>query len=178
VDKQLEERIAAAGSEEERERLRGLIGKAGVANAKIAYARFKEITASERWQSLAAEGARVQRCLWASTSTKNPSYRDVIYVEELIGPDTINTMPQTTLDAFRDHGIVRQTLDEDVEGAFAHIRRLAAEGIDFRALTDDLQTQGVELFSESFRKAYDTVREKRERTIAEQGGVGATARAE
>lgn len=152
-----------------------LAGKAGVANAKIAYAKFREIFGSDRWQALATEGARVQRPLWASTSTKNPSYRDVIYVEELIGPDTINTMPQNTLDAFREHGQLRDSLEEDVEAAFQHIRDLAVIGIDFRAVTDELQTQGVDLFADSFKKAHETVRAKAERVRAELGGVGARA---
>jgi len=151
-----------------------LSGKAGVANAKIAYAKFLEITASDRWKVLAAKGAMVQRPLWASTSTKNPTYRDVIYVEELIGPDTINTLPEVTLNAFRDHGAVRRTIDEDVDAAFAAIRALEDAGIDFRALTDELQVQGVKAFVDSFEKARDTVRQKRDDLLGEvKGSVGA-----
>jgi transaldolase len=173
VDKELDEAIAAGG---DRAKLEALKGKAGVANARIAYAKYKEIFAGERWQKLAAAGARVQRCLWASTSTKNPTYRDVIYVEELIGPDTINTMPQNTLDAFKDHGELRgNTVEEDVDGAFAHVRALADAGIDLRAVTAELQTQGVELFSESFARANATVREKRDRILTEKG-AGTAAR--
>jgi transaldolase len=176
VDQQLEEKIKAAGSESEREKLRGLLGKAGVANARIAYAKFKEIFSGDRWKALEAAGARVQRCLWASTSTKNPAYRDVIYVEELIGKHTINTMPQSTLDAFRDHGVVRKSLEENVDEAFAHVHRLRDEGIDFFAVTEELQTQGVQLFADAFKKATETVKEKREKILAEkQHGVGAAA---
>jgi transaldolase len=176
VDQQLEEKMKAAGSEAEREKLRGLLGKAGVANAKIAYAKFKEIFSGDRWKALEAAGARVQRCLWASTSTKNPAYRDVIYVEELIGKHTINTMPQSTLDAFRDHGLVRKSLEENVDEAFAHIHRFRDAGIDFFAVTEELQTQGVKLFSDAYKKATETVKEKREKVLAEkQRGVGAAA---
>jgi transaldolase len=176
VDQQLEEKIKTVGSEAERERLRGLLGKAGVANAKIAYAKFKEIFSGDRWKALEVAGARVQRCLWASTSTKNPAYRDVIYVEELIGRNTINTMPQSTLDAFRDHGVVRKSLEENVDEAFAHIHRLSDAAIDFFAVTEELQTQGVKLFADAFTKATQTVKEKRAKILAEkQHGVGAAA---
>ena len=170
IDKKLDEQIAAGG---DRAKLEALKGKAGVANAKIAYAKFKEIFSGERWARLAAAGARVQRCLWASTSTKNPAYRDVIYVEELLGRDTINTMPQSTLDAFREHGRLRNSLDEDVGGAFAHVKALAAAGIELKAVTDELQTQGVDLFIDSYNKANAVVREKSAKMHA-----GATARGE
>lgn len=174
VDAQLEEKIKAASNEAEREALRELLGKAGVANARIAYAKFKEIFSGDRWKALASAGARVQRCLWASTSTKNPAYRDVIYVEELIGKNTINTMPQSTLDAFRDHGVARKSLEENVDEAFAHIHRLRDAGIDFSAATEELQTQGVQLFTDAFTKASHMVKEKREKILAEkQHGVGA-----
>ncbi len=176
VDGRLEEKIKAVQSDLERQRLSALLGKAGVANAKIAYAKFQEIFSGDRWAALAARGARVQRCLWASTSTKNPDYRDVLYVEELIGPDTINTMPQNTLDAFRDHGVVAATLAKGVDDARAHIRELEAVGIDFRAVTDELQVQGVKLFADSFAKARATVEEKRDRILAGGKGIGAASR--
>jgi transaldolase len=175
ADSKLDGLIAVSRSEEDRQKLEALKGKAGVANARIAYAKYKEIFSGERWARLEAAGARVQRCLWASTSTKNPSYRDVIYVEELIGPDTINTLPQATLDAFREHGRLRNSLEEDVDAAFAHIKALEDAGIDFRGLTDELQTQGVDLFIDSYRKANDTVRQKRDKILAEKG-AGAAAR--
>ena len=162
VDKRLAEKMAAASSGGEREELRRLLGKAGIANAKIAYAKYKEIFSSPRWRALAERGARVQRCLWASTSTKNPDYRDVMYIEGLIGPDTINTIPQSTLDAFREHGEAAPTLERDVDEARGVIQRLEQAGIDFRAVTDELQVEGVDLFCESFRKANESIRQKRE----------------
>jgi transaldolase len=164
VDTELEARIATAASEIERDRLRALMGKAGVANAKVAYARFKELFSGARWEALAAKGARVQRPLWASTGTKNPAYSDVLYIEELIGPDTINTMPQATLEAFKDHGIVRDTLEQDVDAASAQLAELEAIGVDFKAITDKLQVDGV------------TLERKRTELRAEMGrGIGATA---
>ncbi len=166
VDERLKTVIAASGSATRRRYLENMLGKAGIANAKIAYAKFKEIVASPRWRALAEKGARVQRCLWASTSTKNPAYRDVMYVEGLIGPDTVNTLPQSTLDAFRDHGVVAPTLEANVEGAFAHIRQLEADGIDFKAVTDDLQTQGVKLFCDSFDQAKATIERRRQELLA------------
>jgi transaldolase len=171
VDQKLQEKIERATSESEREELRSLLGKAAVANAKIAYAKFKEIFSSPRWMVLAEAGAKVQRPLWASTSTKNPEYRDVMYVEPLIGPDTINTMPLSTLEAFRDHGVVKQTLEEGVDEAFATIRRLEALGIDFKAVTDELQVQGVKLFSDSFAKVNDSLKQKREALLSERAGA-------
>jgi len=166
TDKKLEEKIAKAGSDKEREELKSLLGKAGIANAKIAYAKFKEIFSGTRWKVLGDGGARVQRCLWASTSTKNPNYRDVMYAEGLIGPDTINTMPQSTLDAFRDHGVVAPTLEKDVDEAFATIERLEAAGISFKAVTDELQLEGVRLFADSFAKANESIKQKWDALVA------------
>jgi transaldolase len=171
VDQKLQEKIERATSESERQELRALLGKAAVANAKIAYAKYKEIFSSPRWMVLAEAGAKVQRCLWASTSTKNPEYRDVMYVEPLIGPDTINTMPLSTLEAFRDHGVVKERLDDGIEEAFATIRKLEEIGIDFRAATDELQVQGVKLFSDSFAKANESIKQKREALVAERAGA-------
>ncbi len=128
-----------------------LRGRAAVANAKLAYARFQEVFSGARWERLAAAGAQVQRPLWASTSTKNPAYRDVIYVEELIGPHTVNTMPLATVKAFADHGAARRTVDAGVEQARADFAALAAVGIDMDAVTDELQRDGVEKFAASFR---------------------------
>lgn len=166
VDTMVDERLEALAEREtdaaRREYLLSLRGKAGVANAKLAYAKFKEIVATDRWRRLAAAGAHVQRCLWASTSTKNPAYRDVIYVEELIGPDTINTMPQTTMDAFRDHGRVAPTLEQGLDDARAHMQKLAEAGVDIKEVTDELQKQGVKLFTDSFRKAVESIRQKQE----------------
>jgi transaldolase len=166
VDEKLKEKIDVATDESQREELTSLLGKAAVANAKIAYAKYQEIFSSTRWKVLEEAGARVQRCLWASTSTKNPEYRDVMYVEPLIGPDTINTMPLSTLDAFRDHGVVASTLEKDVDNAFETIRRLEKAGINFKAVTDELQVQGVKLFSDSFAKANASIKEKRDALVA------------
>jgi transaldolase len=171
VDEKLQQKIEAATSDGEREKLRRLLGKAGIANAKIAYAKYKEIFSSPRWLVLAEAGAKVQRCLWASTSTKNPEYRDVMYVEQLIGLDTINTMPQNTLDAFREHGVLAATLEKNVDEGFAVIRALEDAGIDFKAVTDELQVQGVKLFSDSFAKANESIRQKRDALLAERAGA-------
>jgi transaldolase len=160
VDKMLEEKLAAAPNESEREGIRSLFGRAAIANAKLAYRRFQEVFGTERFARLHARGARVQRPLWASTSTKNPEYRDVIYVEELIGPDTVNTMPLATVEAFADHGVARRTVDEDVGGAQAMITQLEAFGIDFAAVTRDLQLEGVEKFVDPFRVLLRRIEEK------------------
>ncbi len=162
-------RDRGGADEREREELRSLLGKAAVANAKIAYAKYKEIFSSDRWKVLEEAGARVQRCLWASTSTKNPEYRDVMYVEPLIGRDTINTMPLSTLDAFREHGFLAETLEKGVDEAFATIRQIEKAGIDFKAVTDELQVQGVKLFTDSFMKANASIKEKRDALV----GAGA-----
>lgn len=171
VDKQLEERARAAGTPQERQRLESLMGEAAIANTKIAYRRFQEIFGGERFQALSASGgARVQRCLWASTSTKNPNYSDVIYAEGLIGPDTVDTMPQATLDAFRDHGHPAVTLDQGVDAALDTLRQLAEVGIDLRQVTDQLQVDGVQLFTDSYRKLIQGLREKRQAILAEAVG--------
>ena len=123
VDKLLEERLAATDDEAKRERIRSLLGKAAIANAKLAYRRYQEIFGSDRFARLRERGAQVQRPLWASTSTKNPEYRDVVYVEELIGPDTVNTMPLATVEAFADHGVAERTVDRDVDEATLRVRK-------------------------------------------------------
>ena len=162
TDDKLKAKIDTTGSEAEKAHLSSLTGKAAVANAKVAYEKYREIFSGPRWDALAAKGARVQRCLWASTSTKNPDYRDVIYVEDLIGPDTVNTLPQNTLDAFRDHGRAALTLEQGVAEAHDVIRRIESAGISFKAVTDELQTQGVKLFCDSFDKAVESIVQKRE----------------
>jgi len=135
------------------ERLAALRGKAAIANAKRAYRLFRERFSGPRWAALAAKGAQLQRPLWASTSTKNPSYRDVLYVEELIGPDTVNTMPPATLEAFRDHGITRRTVDAGVAEADQLLADLDAVGIRLDAVTDQLLAEGLA----SFQKSFDTL---------------------
>jgi transaldolase len=136
-----------------------LRGKAAVANAKLAYRRFSEIVASDRWQRLAAEGATVQRTLWASTGTKNPEYSDILYVDELIGPDCVNTMPEGTIAAFQDHGTVARTVDADVDEARASIAALAEAGVSLDAVTKKLEIDGVKAFSDSFDSLIETIRQ-------------------
>lgn len=159
ADQMIEARLEAA-DEAGKERLRGLMGKVAVANAKLTYKRYKEIMQGEGWQALAGRGARPQRLLWASTSTKNPGYRDVLYVEELVGEDTVNTVPPATLDAFRDHGKVRKSLDEDVEGASETMAALERAGVSMQEVTDQLLEDGVRLFSEAFDKLLATIEEE------------------
>lgn len=159
ADQMIEARLDAA-DEAGKERLRALMGKVAVANAKLTYKRYKEIMQGEGWQALAGRGARPQRLLWASTSTKNPGYRDVLYVEELVGEDTVNTVPPATLDAFRDHGKVRKSLDEDVEGASETMAALERAGVSMQEVTDQLLEDGVRLFSEAFDKLLATIEEE------------------
>lgn len=166
VDAQLEALARDASDDARRDHLKGLMGRAAVANAKVAYARFQEVFSGPRWAALEAQGAKVQRPLWASTSTKNPAYRDVLYVEELVGPHTVNTMPLNTVEAFADHGVARRTVNEDVEGARALLRELAAHGIDLDAITEELQRDGVDKFAVSFRGMMKVVGEKLARVAA------------
>lgn len=159
VDDTIEKRLEDA-DEAQKEALRALMGKVAIANAKLTYKRYKEILQGEGWQALASKGARPQRLLWASTSTKNPDYRDVVYVDELIGEDTVNTIPPATLDAFRDHGEPRQSLAEDVEDAAATMEALERAGVSMKEVTDTLLEDGVRLFSEAFDKLLAAVDEE------------------
>jgi transaldolase/glucose-6-phosphate isomerase len=160
IDARVEERLAAA-SAGEREMLRSLLGKVAIANAKLAYVRYAHVYATPRWRALAARGARPQRLLWASTGAKNPRYRDTLYVEELVGPDTVNTVPAATLAAFRDHGRARQSLTEDLEDAHETMARLAEAGIAMSEVTAQLVTEGVALFADAFDKLLGAVEKKR-----------------
>jgi len=161
VDKLLEEKIAAARDGETKARLARLEGRVAIANAKLAAQRCKRLFAGARWKALEKRGAKAQRLLWASTGTKNKAYSDVLYVEELVGPDTINTMPPATLDSFRDHGRIRgDTLGEGVEEAARVLDDLAATGISLDAVTDKLTEEGVRLFIESTDKALAALRAK------------------
>lgn len=160
VDAALEKMLATETDEARKARIRSVMGRAAIANAKIAYARFQEIFSGERWERLRAQGAHVQRPLWASTSTKNPDYRDVMYVEELIGPDTVNTVPLATLEAFADHGVAARTIDKDLDRARAELATLAELGVDLDEVTEHLQTEGVEKFAKSFRGMITGVGEK------------------
>ncbi len=160
VDALLEARLRETADPSRQALLRGLMGQAAIANAKVAYQRFKRIFSEAPFLALKERGARVQRPLWASTSTKNPAYRDVVYVEELIGPDTVNTMPPATLEAFRDHGRVRPTLEEGVERAHQVLAQLAALGIDMERVYADLQAAGIQAFADSFAALLGCIRER------------------
>ncbi len=166
ADQQLEAKLAAARSLEEQKKIEALMGRTAVANAKLAYRRFQEIFSTPRFEGLARKGARVQRMLWASTSTKNPKYGDILYVQELIGPDTVNTMPLATMTAYRDHGKPRATVEENLEAAREMMAQLKECGIDLRAITQKLEDQGVELFAKDFRKLLDVIEEKRKSVLA------------
>ena len=149
IDKRLDALIAKA-PQGEKERLQMLKGRAAIANAKLAYKLFREKFSGPRWEALAKQGARVQRPLWASTSTKNPAYRDVMYVEDLIGPDTVDTMPPATIEAFEDHGVVARTVDKKVGVAEALLKEIEAVGIPMREVTEKLLVEGIASFQKSF----------------------------
>ena len=166
VDKLLQERELRAGTPAERERCRKLLGRAAVANTRLVYQKFREIFSGSRFLRLKQKGFRVQRPLWASTSTKNPRYRDVLYVEELIGPDTVNTMPLETLSAFRDHGVVRATLEENPDDARQTWVRLQALGIDMNAVTLKLQEDGVKLFADAFDRLLASIQSKQQAVLS------------
>lgn len=161
VDAQLE-RIAAAAGEPQRKRLLDLRAKAAIANAKLAYEHYQRVIGSSRWKKLGARGAQSQRLLWASTSTKNPSYPDTLYIDELIGPETVNTIPPATLDAFRDHGRLEATLDRDLPGAKAALGAVAAAGISLEAVTAQLLDEGVKLFADAFDRLLEAVSRARQ----------------
>lgn len=175
IDKRLDERAAEAPPSE-RERLESLKGQVAIANAKQAYALFTKLLASPRWQRLAEAGAVPQRLLWASTSAKNPAYRDVVYVEELIGPDTVNTMPPETIDAFRDHGVAKATLGEEMAAANRRLEALAAAGISLDRATDELLADGVAKFVEPFRKLLGAIATKAESLRSAAAGEATVTR--
>jgi transaldolase/glucose-6-phosphate isomerase len=156
-------RLPAAATPREQAQLRGLCGKVAVANAKLAYQRYQELFGGSRWEALASVGAQTQRLLWASTGTKSPAYADVVYVEELIGPDTVSTIPPSTLDAFRDHGRPRASLAEDPESARDTIDMVAQAGISLKQVTDGLLVDGVRLFSEAFEQLLKAIDRQRTR---------------
>jgi transaldolase len=162
VDSEADKRLDAIGSDE----ALALRGKLAVANAKLAYRLYGELFAGSRWEPLAAQGATPQRCLWASTSTKNPDYPDTIYVDELIGPETVNTMPLETIEAFQDHGTVARTLDTGLDAAEEVLDALERVGVDYDDVTDTLEREGVEKFSDSFEQLLDGVRAKRSELAA------------
>jgi transaldolase/glucose-6-phosphate isomerase len=152
IDSLLNDKLKAMTDASQQALLKSVLGKVAIANGKLTYQAYQRIFSGPRWQALAAKGAQTQRVLWASTSTKNPAYRDVIYVEELIGPDTVNTMPPATIDAFRDHGLLRNSLTEDVAGAKKVMDDLARTGISMKQVTDKLTDDGVKLFADAFDK--------------------------
>ena len=154
VDTEADRRLGEVGRED-------LQGRLATDNAKLAYEHYLEVFSGERWDALAAKGARPQRCLWASTSTKNPAYRDVLYVEELIGPATVNTMPFETIAAFQDHGESRETLTEGLDAARALLDELASAGIDYDDVTETLEREGVQKFSDSFASLLSGIDAKR-----------------
>jgi len=157
IDATVSERLKNSKDSREQEQLKRLLGKVAIANAKQTYAKYQKVFSGDRWQALASKGAQTQRVLWASTSTKNPKYRDVLYVEELIGLDTVNTIPPATLDAFRDHGHARASLTEDVEEANRVMETVAELGISMKEVTDKLTEDGVRLFAEAFDKLLEAV---------------------
>jgi transaldolase len=150
VDTETDRRLEELGRQD-------LQGRLAIANAKLAYECYGRLFSGERWGRLAAAGARPQRCLWASTSAKNPAYRDVLYVEELIGPETVNTMPLETIEAFQDHGVVAETLTQGVDEARALLGELAAAGVDYDDVVATLEREGVEKFADSFRQLRDEI---------------------
>jgi transaldolase/glucose-6-phosphate isomerase len=158
IDVQADKQLEAKGETE-------LMGKVAIANAKLAYQLFKEAFTSERFLKLRDKGARVQRPLWASTGTKNPKYRDVLYVESLIGPDTVNTIPPATYDAFRDHGTVQLTLEQDVDEARRVLEEFEAKGFSLNAITEKLTAEGVKSFNDSFAQLMDTIEARRDSVV-------------
>src|SRR4051794_1026090 len=159
VDTEADKRLDEAGHPE-------LKGKLAIANAKLAYQTYQEVFSGEAWEALEAKGASKQRCLWASTSTKNPDYRDVIYVEELVGRDTVNTMPRATVEAVLDHGEIRDSLEEDVDGAKQLLKDLEAAGIDYDDVVDTLEKEGVQKFADSFKELFADIESKRDQLVA------------
>ena len=169
VDRELDEKIARANDPTEKQRLAALKGKVAIANAKLAYQDYKRLFSGARWDKLAAKGAKPQRLLWASTGTKNKDYSDVLYVEELIGPNTINTVPPATLDAFRDHGTPRDSLEENIEDARHVLSELEKSGISLDVITTELVKDGVRLFADAADKLYGAVAHKRAAVLG--GGI-------
>jgi transaldolase len=154
IDTETDKRLEAVGAPE------SLRGKLAVANARLAYQHYKEAFSGPRWEYLASKGATPQRVLWASTSTKNPAYPDTLYVDELIGPDTVNTMPGETIELYQDHGDPRPRLELDLDGARKLFDDLAAAGVDYEDVTETLEREGVEKFEDSFNQLLASLREK------------------
>jgi transaldolase len=160
VDTEADKRLDAIGGHDE------LKGTLAIANAKLAYQTYKELFSGSEWEELKAAGASAQRCLWASTSTKNPAYSDVLYVDELIGQDTVNTMPPVTVEAFEDHGKAEATLEQGLDEAHRTFEAFASAGVDYDDVVDLLERQGVEKFSDSFKELLEGVAAKRDQLVA------------
>src|SRR3954462_15641578 len=160
VDTEADKRLDEIGGHDE------LKGKLAIANAKLAYQTYREVFSGGRWEALEAKGATSQRCLWASTSTKNPDYPDTIYVEELVGRDTVNTMPRELIEAVLDHGKIRDTLEEDLDGAHKVFDDLKAAGVDYDDVVETLEKEGVEKFAKSFKELFSCVESKRDSLVA------------
>jgi transaldolase len=160
VDTEADKRLEKIGGHDE------LRGKLAIANAKLAYQSYKEIFRGDDWEELKAAGGSPQRCLWASTSTKNPDYRDVLYVEELIGPETVNTMPRETIEALQDHGQVQDTLERDVDEARRTLEAFAQAGVDYDDVVAVLEREGVDKFANAFKELFDGVAAKRDELVA------------
>ncbi len=170
VDQLLEDRIKATSNSAEQQKLKSLEGKAAIANARLVYQEFKRIFSTPRFETLKHSGAHVQRPLWASTSTKNPAYRDVLYAEELIGPDTVDTMPLETIENFRDHGRVSRTIENDIPQAMAEFAALEEVGIHYDQVTQQLQDEGVQKFTDSFHELFKGIESKKQ-VIQERTGA-------
>src|SRR5713101_8085604 len=168
VDSLVGEKLKAETDAARRAKLQGILGKVAIANGKLTYEAYQRIFSSPRWKALAAKGAQTQRVLWASTSTKNPNYRDVLYIEEMIGPDTVNTVPPATLDAFRDHGKQRQSLTDNLDGARKTMADLAGVGIVMKNVTDKLTADGVKLFADAFDTLLAAVKKNTKRPSTPQ----------
>jgi transaldolase len=161
VDTETDRRLDEIGGHDK------LRGKLGIANAKLAYERYEQLFSGERWEFLAGKGASPQRCLWASTSTKNPAYRDTMYVEELIGPMTVNTMPPETIEAFQDHGkVVPNTVKRDLDGVRKLLEDLAKAGVDYDDVVETLEREGVEKFADSFAELLEGIRQSSRELVA------------
>ncbi len=160
VDTEADRRLDSIGGHDD------LKGKLAIANAKLAYQTYKEVFSGAAWEELKQAGASPQRCLWASTSTKNPEYRDVLYVEELIGPETVNTMPRETIEDFQDHGRLEDTLEREVDEARRTMERFEQAGVDYEEVVTVLEREGVEKFADSFKKLIDGVADKRDQLVA------------
>ena len=168
VDKMLDDKIKATGDSAEQQKFKMLQGKAAIANARLVYQDFKKIFSTPRFETLKHSGAHVQRPLWASTSTKNPAYRDVLYAEELIGPDTVDTMPLETIENFKDHGRAELTIENNIPQARAELEMLESVGISYDAVTQQLLDEGVQKFADSFHQLFQGIEEKKKAIQGQQ----------